>query len=94
MIDECYLEERVRDGLVEHGISDGGHPLVDKVDDSRLARHDELLVLSGRLDAVVPHKLGNELVSRHEHDVREEEVVEKHVRRRGVRPDDVLVAGG
>lgn len=80
------------DGLVKDGIADAGDPLVDEIDDARLAGHDEFLVLRRRLDPVIPHELRDELVRRHEHDVRQEEVVEEHVGGRRVRADYVLVA--
>lgn len=79
------------DGLVKDGIADAGDPLVDEIDDARLAGHDEFLVLRRRLDPVIPHELRDELVRRHEHDVRQEEVVEEHVGGRRVRADYVLV---
>jgi len=56
-IERVYLEERVRDWLLEDGISDGGDPLVNEVDHAALTGHHELLVLSGRLDPIsVGHK--------------------------------------
>ena len=60
-IERVYLEERVRDWLLEDGISDGGDPLVNEVDHPALAGHHELLVLSGRLD---PISAGHEKSSR------------------------------
>ena len=47
-----YLEKRVRDGLVEDRIPDAGNPLVNEIDDARLAGHDELLILRRRLDPI------------------------------------------
>lgn len=41
---------------------------------------------------IFSHQFGNELVSRHEHDVCQKEVVEEHVGGRRVRSDDIFVA--
>lgn len=50
-----YLEEGVRDGLIEDWIPDAGDPLVNEIDDTRLAGNDELLVLRRRLDPISNH---------------------------------------
>ena len=50
-----YLEKRMSNGLVENWIADASDPLVDKIDDSRLACHDEFLVLCRRLNPISAH---------------------------------------
>lgn len=83
------LEEGEGVRVVEYGVADGVHPAVDELHDAALARQKEVLLLRGAgLDTVVPRELGNQLLRRHEHDVREEEVLQE-----GVAVEGVLAAG-
>ena len=68
-VKESNLEEGVSDGFIEGRIANRSDPLVNKVDNTRFAGHDEVLVLGWRFDAVISHQFCNELMDRYDHDL-------------------------